>query len=58
VRWYISKVRRSFDDGVAIQITAPLCEVNTITVDFNDLGGFDGQVLRSLDEDLVEFETT
>lgn len=51
-------MRRSFDDGVAIQITAPLCEVNTITVDFNDLGGFDGQVLRSLDEDLVEFETT
>ena len=37
---------------------APLCEVNTITVDFNDLGRFSGQVLRSLDEDLVKFETT
>ena len=51
-------MRRSFDDGAAIQITAPLCEVNTITVDFNDSGEFGGQVLRSLDEDLVEFETT
>jgi hypothetical protein len=46
--------------GAAIQVRAPLYEANVITVDINDLGEFDGQVLRSLDEDLVaiEFEVT
>lgn len=46
--------------GAAIQVRAPLYEANIITVDINDLGEFDGQVLRPLDDDLVavEFETT
>ena len=46
--------------GAAIQVRGPLYEANIITVDINDLGEFDGQALRSLDEDmvLVEFEVT
>ena len=46
--------------GAAIQVRGPLYEANIITVDINDLGEFDGQVLRSLDEDMVavEFEVT
>lgn len=46
--------------GAAIQVKAPLDEEKTITVNINDLGEFNGQVLRSLDENLVavEFETT
>ena len=46
--------------GAEIQVRGPLYEANIITVDINDLGEFDGQVLRSLDEDMVavEFEVT
>lgn len=46
--------------GAAIQVRAPLYEANIISLDISDLGAYDGQVLRSLDEDLVavEFETT
>jgi hypothetical protein len=49
------KCVEAVDDGVAIQMTAPLCEAHTITVDFIDLGGFEWQVLRPLNEDVVDF---
>ena len=57
---YDGVLRYIFVGGAAIQVRGPLYEANIITVDINDLAAFDGQALRSLDEDmvLVEFEVT
>lgn len=46
--------------GAAIQVRAPLYEAHIVSIDINDLGAYEGQILRSIDEDLyaLEFETT
>lgn len=46
--------------GAAIKIRAPLYQAHIVTVDINDLGAYEGQVLRSIDDEhvAIEFETT
>jgi hypothetical protein len=42
--------------GAAIKVRAPLYKTHTVSVDINDLGAFDGRILRAIDDDMVAVE--
>ena len=45
--------------GAAIKVWAPLYQADIVSIDINDLGEYEGQVLRSIEDETfaVEFET-
>ena len=45
--------------GAAIKVRAPLYQADIISIDINDLGEYEGQILRSIEDETfaVEFET-
>ena len=45
--------------GAAIKVQPPLYQADIVSIDINDLGEYEGQVLRSIEDETfaVEFET-
>ena len=45
--------------GAAIKVRAPPYQADIISIDINDLGEYEGQILRSIEDETfaVEFET-